>query len=133
LPATMVLSVDLSRGLVEGASQDTWSTLAFGSKQTMRDFLDVLDAAAEDARVKGIYARLGGDSLGLAATQEVRDALRDFRGKGKFAIAFTESFAEFGPGTRPYYLATAFDEIWLQPLGSVGLVGLRSESPFLRG
>ena len=36
-------------------------------------------------------------------------------------------------GTRPYYLATACDEIWLQPLGQVGLTGLRSETPFVRG
>src|SRR5439155_10305623 len=60
-------------------------------------------------------------------------AIRDFRAKGKFAIVFTDSFGEFGPGTRPFYLATAFDEIWLQPLGSLGLVGLRSELPFFRG
>ena len=57
--------------------------------------------------------------------QEVRDAIQAFRAKGKFALAFSESFGEFGPGTRPYYLATAFDEIWVQPLGSVGLIGLR--------
>src|SRR5262249_19149442 len=42
-------------------------------------------------------------------------------------------FGELGPGTRPYYLAAATDEIWLQPLGAVGLTGLRSETPFFRG
>jgi protease-4 len=133
LPVTIVLSADLDRGLVEGPSQDALSTVVFGSKQTMRDFLDALDRAGDDRRVKGIYARLGGDTLGLAAAQEVRDAIAAFRAKGKFAIAFTESFGEFGPGTRAYYLATAFDEIWLQPLGSVGLIGLHADTPFLRG
>ena len=133
LPATIVLRADLSRGLAPGAGPDVLSELAFGGKQTLRDFLDALDRGADDPRVKGLYARIGGDSLGLAVTQEVRDAVRDFRAKGKFAIAFADSFGEFGPGTRPYYLATAFDEIWLQPLGSVGLIGLRSEQTFLRG
>jgi len=99
----------------------------------LRGFLDALERGAGDPRVKGIYTHINGDSLGLAKTQEVRDAIAAFRGKGKFAIAFSESFGEFGGGTRPYYLATAFDEIWLQPLGAVGLVGLHAEMPFLRG
>ena len=133
VPDKLVLNVDLDRGLIEGPSQDAWSTALFGSKQTMRDFLDALDRAGDDTRVKGIYARLGGDGLGLAAVQEVRDAIAAFRAKGKFTVAFTESFGEFGPGTRAYYLATAFDEVWLQPLGSVGLIGLHAQTPFLRG
>ncbi len=133
LPETIVLSAEFGRGLTEGAGQDSLSDLVFGSKETLRDVLDALERGGNDARVKGLYARLGGDTLGLATCQELRDAIRDFRAKGKFAIAFTDSFGEFGPATRPYYLATAFDEIWLQPLGSLGLVGLHSESTFFRG
>ncbi len=133
LPETIVLSAELGRGLTEGAGQDSLSDLVFGSKETLRDVLDALERGGNDARVKGLYARLGGDTLGLATCQELRDAIRDFRAKGKFAIAFTDTFGEFGPATRPYYLATAFDEIWLQPLGSLGLVGLHSEMPFFRG
>jgi protease-4 len=132
LPDSIVLTVELNRGLGAGAGQDLLSDLVFGGRKTLRDVLDALERAGDDARVKGLYARLGGDSLGLATCQELRDAIRDFRAKGKFAIAFTDSFGEFGPANRPYYLATAFDEIWLQPLGSLGLVGLRSETPFFR-
>src|SRR5437764_9399911 len=133
LPETIVLSVDFSRGLAEGAGHDTLSTLVFGAQQTLRDSLDALERAGDDPRVKGIYARIGGDALALATAQEVRDAIAAFRAKGKFAIAFADSFGEFGPGTRPYFLATGFDEIWLQPLGSVGLIGLHTEVPFFRG
>ena len=133
LPQSIVLSAELGRGLAAGAGQDRLSDLVFGGKETLRDVLDALERAGNDARVKGLYARLGGDALGLATCQELRDAIAAFRAKGKFAIAFSDSFGEFGPATRPYYLATAFDEIWLQPLGSLGLVGLRSEIPFFRG
>src|SRR5215212_8363944 len=133
LPGSILLTVDFGRGLIEGKSQDPLSELAFGKKQTLRGFLDALARAGDDSRVKGLYARFSGDNIGVAKGQEVRDAIRDFRAKGKFAIAFTDSFGEFGGGTRPYYIATAFDEIWLQPMGSVGLVGLRSEIPFFRG
>ena len=132
LPRTIILTADLGGGLIEG-SQSALSELVGGRKSTVRGFLDALERGAEDPRVKGIYAHIDGDTLGLAKTQEARDAVAAFRGKGKFAIAFSESFGEFGVGTRPYYLATAFDEIWLQPLGAVGLVGLHAEVPFLRG
>jgi protease IV len=132
LPATIILTAELGGGLTEGG-QNALSELVTGRKSTLRGFLDALERGAGDPRVKGIYAHINGDSLGLAKTQEVRDAIAAFRGKGKFAIAFSESFGEFGGGTRPYYLATAFDEIWLQPLGAVGLVGLHAEMPFLRG
>ncbi len=132
LPAGMILTAELGGGLTEG-SQNALSELVTGRKSTLRGFLDALERGAEDPRVKGLYAHIDGDSLGLAKTQEVRDAVAAFRGKGKFAIAFSESFGEFGGGTRPYYLATAFDEIWLQPLGAVGLIGLHAEVPFLRG
>ena len=133
LPGAIVLRLDLNRGLAAGHGEDRLSRLVFGGKESLRDVLDALDRAAQDSRVKGVYARVGADNLGLATCQELRDAIREFRAKGKFAIAFADSFGEFGPGTRPYYLATAFDEIWLQPLGTLGLIGLRSESLFVRG
>ncbi|MGC2201384.1 MAG: signal peptide peptidase SppA [Stellaceae bacterium] len=133
LPKNIILTADLTRGLPEGASEDPLLHLLVGNKPTLRDFLDAIEAAGNDPRVKVLLARVGGDELGLAKIQEVRDAIAAFRAKGKLALAFADSFGEFGPGTRPYYLATAFDEIWLQPLGSVGLIGLYAESPFVKG
>src|SRR5712691_6346916 len=90
LPDTIVLSAELGRGLTAGAAQDSLSDLVFGSKETLRDVLDAIERAGNDSRVKGVYARFGGDALGLATCQELRDAIRDFRAKGKFAIAFTD-------------------------------------------
>jgi len=133
LPDSIVLTADLSGGLSDVADPDTISRLLFGQKNTLRDFVDAVDRAADDPRVKSLYVQLGGDSLGLAKTQQIRDTIAAFRAKGKYAVAFADTFGEGGPGTRPYYLATACDEIWLQPLGEVGLIGLRSETPFFRG
>src|SRR5437868_6569523 len=66
LPGSMVLTVDLGRGLVEGRGQEPFSELLFGKKQTLRGFLDALGRAADDSRVKGLYARFSGDSIGIA-------------------------------------------------------------------
>src|ERR1700756_2220628 len=133
LPGNILLTVDLTRDLPEGASEEPIMRLLVGAKPTLRDFLDAMETAGNDPRVKVLLARVGDDEMGLAKVQEVRDAIAAFRGKRKLALAFADSFGEFGPGTRPYYLATAFDEIWLQPMGNVGLTGLYADSAFLKG
>ncbi|HXC26788.1 MAG TPA: signal peptide peptidase SppA [Stellaceae bacterium] len=133
LPQSIVLTADLTGGLADKPDPDPMARLLFDEKGTLRDFVDAVDRAADDPRVKGLYLELGDDSLGLAKTQQVRDTIAHFRAKGKYAVAFADTFGEGDPGTRPYYLATACDEIWLQPLGEVSLTGLRSETPFLKG
>ncbi len=133
LPANIIVSVDLTQGLADGPDEPDLLRLVAGGKSNLRDFLDAIEAAAADPRVKGVLARVGNDEFAVAETQQIRDAIIAFRAKGKFAIAFADSFGEFGAGTRPYYLATAFDRIWLQPLGSVGLTGLYSDATFFKG
>src|SRR5271169_1216535 len=133
LADNIILTVDLAQGLAEGPRQDRLLRLLVGSEPTLRDVLDAIETASADPRVKVLLARVGDDELGLGKVQELRDAITAFRAKGKFALAFADSFGEFGPGTRPYYLATAFDEIWLQPMGNVGLTGLYAEVPFFKG
>ncbi len=79
----------------------------------------------------GLVARVSGEGPGLAQIQDLRDAVARFRAAGKFALVYTDSFGEFGPGTGGYYLATAFDGIHLQPLGGLGLTGLLAQTPLL--
>lgn len=133
LPDAIVLTADLTGGLSDEPDPDAAARVLFGEKSTLRDFVDAVDRAAADPRVKALFVELGDDSLGLAKTQQVRDTIAAFRAKGKFALAYADTFGEGGPGTRPYYLATACDQIWLQPMGEVGLTGLRAETPFLKG
>jgi protease-4 len=128
-----IVTLDLTRDLAEAESGDPLEELLFAREPTLRDVVEGLERAAADPRVAGLFARIGDDRHGFATTQELRDAVAAFRRSGKRAIVFADSFGEFGPALRSYYLATAFDEIWLQPGGTVGLAGLRSESPFLRG
>ena len=133
LGAANVLFLDLTKPLAEAAPDDGLGRVLFGEEFTLRDVLDGIERGAADSSVKGIVARLGDGELGTAQIQELRDAIAGFRAKGKFAFGYAESFGELGSGMRSYYLATAFDQVWLQPMGEVGLVGLRVEMPFLRG
>ncbi|HVM78558.1 MAG TPA: signal peptide peptidase SppA [Stellaceae bacterium] len=133
VPQAAVLTLNLDRALSDGPASESLSGFLGEPQPSLRDVLDALERATDDPRVKGLFVRLGGDEIGAAQVQELRDAIAAFRAKGKFAIAYADSFGEFGPGNHAYYLAAACDQIWLQPQGLVGLTGLRAESPFFRG
>ena len=65
--------------------------------------------------------------------QELRRAVTDFAAAGKTTLAWAESFGEFSASNVQYYLATAFEKVWLQPSGDLGLTGIAVERVFLRG
>jgi protease-4 len=133
VPGKAILEVDLERGLPETPPDDPFAVFGGERPLTLRDVVDALEKAGDDPHVVGLVARLGAAPIGVAELQEIRDAVKAFRGKKKFAVAYSETFGEFAPGNGAYYLATAFDEIWLQPSGDLGLNGLVAESPFFRG
>jgi protease IV len=131
--APLILELDLTEGLAETRPTDPISAVAARNRAVLPDVLDGLRRARDDARVKILVARLGGRSIGLAAVQELRHAIADFAEAGKATIAWAESFGEFSAGNVQYYLATAFEQIWLQPSGDLGLTGIAVERIFLRG
>jgi protease-4 len=94
--------------------------------------VQLLWQAADDPRVVGLYVEVGDDDAGLARVQELRQAIKRFRGKGKFAVGFAEGLGGSGDHFGDYYLASALDQIWLQPSGGFTVLGLAVETPFLR-
>src|SRR5690349_4857625 len=133
VPGKTILEVNLERPLVEYVPNAPFVQVMMKDRLVLRDVVDALDRAADDSRVAGLVARVGSEQMGMAEVQEIREAVLRFRARKKFAVAFAETFGEFGPGNNSYYLATAFDQIWLQPSGDIGLTGLLIESPFIRG
>ncbi len=133
VPAKAILEVDFERGLTERVPNDPVAQVMLAKIPSVRDVVEALKRASEDDRVAALVARVGVAEMGLAQIQEVRDAVLAFRSKGKPAVAYAETVGEGGPGNGAYYLATAFDAIYLHPSGDVGLNGLIYESPFVRG
>ena len=131
VPGTLVLELDLKEPLPEQVSEDSLAG-AFGQGEaTVRDVLEALEKGAKDERVKALLVRVGQPGS-MATVQELRDAVKTFRASGKKAIAYTDTFGEISNSTGAYYLATAFDEIYIQPSGDVNLTGLMFETPFAR-
>jgi protease-4 len=132
LPERMVLTLDLREEVPEVQRAEPLGALGLPQGPTLIELVTALDRAGQDPRVAGLIARIDEAGPGLTQTQELRAALARFRDRGKFAYVHADSFGEFGPGMLGYYLATAFDQIHLQPLGALGLTGVLIETPLLR-
>ena len=106
---------------------------AFMSRRKIRlpDIIEGLRRARQDDRVRALVVKVGGGRIGLARMQEIREAVAAFRESGKLTVAWSETFGEFTGGNVPYYLATVFDRIYLQPTGTLGLTGVAIEQLFL--
>src|ERR1700689_1828786 len=133
VPSKTILEANFEQSFLEDAPNTPSAQLMMTHKPTLRDVVDAIDRGAGDDRVTGLLAKIGAAAMGMAHTQELRDAVLRFRAHKKFAVAYAETFGEFGPGNGAYYLATSFDHIYLQPSGDVGLTGIIMESPFLKG
>jgi protease-4 len=131
VPSAVVLELDLKQPLPEQVSEDSLAGAFGGKESTLRDVLDALEKGAKDEKVKALLVRVGQPGS-LAAVQELRDGVKAFRASGKKAIAFTDTFGEVGNATGAYFLASAFDEVYIQPSGDVNLTGLMLETPFAR-
>ncbi|MFC3995140.1 S49 family peptidase [Nocardiopsis sediminis] len=130
--APLVLEIDLTEGLSDEAPADPLGQILARRHQRLSDLIEGIRRGAHDPRVVALAARIDGRPLGFARVQELRAAVVAFRAAGKPTVAWSESFGDFGPGTVPYYLATAFEEIALLPTGLVGLTGLGMHTTFFR-
>jgi protease IV len=131
--APLILELDLTDGITEEPPADPVSAVLTMRRSRLADLLEGLRRARSDQRVKALVAKVGGRPIGLATVQELRRAVEEFRDAGKFTVAWAETFGEFSAGNVPYYLATAFETIYLQPSGDLGLTGIAMERIFLRG
>ena len=127
-----VLEIDLSLGLLGEAPQDPLTALRSRMTPRLPHVIAGLRHGAEDDAVVGAVIHVT-PTVTAWQSEELAYALRAFRDAGKRVIAWSESFGELGPGTLPYYLATVADEIWLQPSGSLGLLGVGLEVMTIRG
>ncbi len=132
LPEKMVLSVNLDRGVAETRSDSPFARFTDHDVVVLSELVQTLDRAAADPRVTALVVRLDGAQIGMAAAQEIRDAVAAFRKSGKRAAIFSEELGGFGGSTVAAYISSAFKEVWLQPSGIYGLSGFMLQSPFLK-
>ncbi|HWP71857.1 MAG TPA: S49 family peptidase, partial [Gemmatimonadaceae bacterium] len=128
VPSTAMLVLRPGGEIQEVVPDDVFGLLA-GNTQTVRGFIDGLEKAKRDPRIRAVLLMPSAlSSPYWGKLQELRDAIVDFRKSGKKVVAFLE----YG-GDREYYLASAADKVYLLPTSSLDLVGVATYEMFLRG
>jgi protease-4 len=98
------------------------------SQTLLRDLVEAIREARDDARITALYLDLGDmEGLGVAKLAEVTSAIDSFRESGKPVIAFSD-FYEQGQ----YYLAAHADEIYLDPQGIAFIDGFANYGLFVK-
>ncbi len=93
----------------------------------LHDMIDAIEYAKTDDNIKGIYLNLSGMQTGRATAASLRDALLDFKSDGKFITAYSKYYTQ---GT--YYIATAADKIYVNPIGGLDFRGFGAAIPFFK-
>ncbi len=128
----MVLAINLDSKFIEGNSGRRIEGFGLASATSLQDAIIGIRRAKDDARVVALKAIVSSQSLGLAQIQEIRDIVAEFRTSGKPALLFSETMGEGDGRLSTYYLATAFNDIWVQPSGTVGVAGIGTDAFFLK-
>jgi protease IV len=128
VPGECVLELDLQSAPPEASGFDPLALVTgAGRPLLLREAVAAIRRAAKDDRVAGLIARVQLPAIGAGPVQELRAAIAEFS-DAKPSVAWAETY----PGTLSYYLASAFREVWMQPSGTVGLVGFATNATFLR-
>lgn len=133
LPESFVLFLAIDGSLPERPPEISLSNPFGKQKLSIFQAEEALAQAEKDDRVKGLVVDLGGAGLSVANIQELRTAIKNLRAAGKFAWVYAPSYGDMGTGLGTYYLASAFDQIWMQPLGTLSIAGIGMEIPYVKG
>jgi protease IV len=128
VPSECVIELDLLSMPQETSGFDPMAIIRGGGRPLLlREAVAAIHRAADDDRVAGLIARVQIPAAAAGPVQELREAIAAFSDV-KPSLAWAETY----PGTLSYYLASAFREVWMQPSGTVGLVGFATHALFLR-
>ena len=135
LPRTGVLDISLADYSLAEQTLDMpvpdVMSLSFDMTPTVGlwDAVQAIETAAADPSIRYIFLRPDGGDAGMAALEELRAALLNFRKSGKAVVAYLEA-----PGNGSYYLATAADKIYMGSYhgATYQLFGLTSQQIFLK-
>ena len=127
--ANAVLMLDLSVQYGEKTTPDALAGLS--GRMDIPGVFDVIRMirfAKTDSSVKGIYIKANSNENGLGTSEEIRNALLDFKKSGKFIIAYGEVIS-----LKAYYVSNVADKIYCNPKGGVEWKGFTSSMPYLKG
>lgn len=124
-----VMVLNLSGVIDEQGQEDFLGALTGNTMSNLGldNMLSAIKKAKDNDKIKGIYIEAGILQAGYATMQEIRNALLDFKKKGKWIVAYGDTYTQ---GT--YYIASAADKVYLNPKGMIDWHGLGAQPQFYK-
>ncbi|MDP4213573.1 MAG: signal peptide peptidase SppA [Bacteroidota bacterium] len=125
-----VLVLDLSQAFGEKGIEDPLANFSDTRYNTpgVYDVLRLIRYAKSDSSIRGIFIKAGSNANGFGTTEEIRDALIDFKQSRKFIYAYGDVIP-----LKAYYGANVADRIYCNPKGGLEWRGLTSVMGFVKG
>ncbi len=125
-----VLVLDLSQSFGEKSVEDPLANFSDTRYNIpgVYDVIRLIRYAKSDSAIRGIYIKAGSNANGLGTTEEIRNALIDFKKSRKFIYAYGDVISLKG-----YYAANVADRIYCNPKGGLEWRGLTSVMTFVKG
>lgn len=126
-----VLHLKMDQLIVErdNPNQQGFDFSSFNDEQKMglNTIVEELEKAKSDSRIQGILLEIGPFAAAPSTVLDVRRAISEFASSGKWVIAYGEDFSQGG-----YYVASAANEVYLYPQGSIDWRGINAEFMFFK-
>jgi protease-4 len=123
-----VLALRVAGPLPDYVPDDPLRRFFGGTDQSLTNLVLQFKKAKADKRIKAILLDIDMSGAGWAKSEEIRDAIADFRSSGKPVYAYME----YGMN-KEFYIATACDRIYVAPPGELFINGLAADVMFFRG
>ena len=126
-----VLVIDLGQHYKEQVQQNLLGSLRGDEEKDVPGLYDVvrlINKAKTDEKISGIYLQCNPSPNGFAASDEIRNALADFKTSKKFIYAYGDVLTQ-----KAYHIANTADKIYVSPQGYVEWNGFEVTLAFLKG
>ena len=125
-----VLYIDLAQHIQEQVQDNPLSGLSTEDQYDMPglyDMVRLIKYAKTDSSVKGIYLKCADNANGFATSDELRDALLDFKASKKFIYAYADVISQ-----RAYYVGNVADKVYCNPQGGLEWKGFALQYMFFK-
>lgn len=126
-----VLIIDLNQIYKEQKQKNILAPLIATKGTTipgLYDVIQLINYAKIDADVNGILVKCNNNNNGFASSEEIRQALINFKTSGKFILAYGDAISQ-----KALYVASAADAIYCNPKGTLYWKGLATTITFIKG
>lgn len=125
-----VLRIPLSGSILDRETEFSFRDFLneeVSNKISLEQLQAAISKAKDDKNIEGIFLDCQGVEAGLAQCEELINSLKEFKSGGKWVVAYSDNFSQ-----RDYFIASAANEIYVNPVGMIDIHGLSANTFFFK-